>query len=175
MPQKTDVNIFIASSGELEDDRKEILAYLHRINKDFEHLHLIPRLWEHELNAGSVEEGSSRIQDDINKWLDKCDITIVLVYSKLGDFTKEEYELSREHKKKVYVFFKKGFEVNTLEENDSYRKVLEFRELIEEQGDLQYLNYKEWSELKGYLSDNLSQYLKQRKPTGKPDQSTTKT
>jgi len=162
MPERTDVNIFIASSGELEHERIKLMDDIARINKDFDNLHLIARKWEHELTAGTVNEEEGSIQGAINRWLNKCDITLVLIHTKLGEFTKEEYELSRQHKKKVFVFFKTGFQPRSVKEIDQYREVLALKELLTDEGKLQYIEYQTQAELENHLKNNLTQYLKER-------------
>ena len=53
-----------------------------------------------------------RIQDYINKEISKCDIVIVLFSDRVGDFTKEEFELAYNNFKArmkphyIYVYFK---------------------------------------------------------------------
>jgi len=162
MPNRDDINVFIASSGELAEERERIVAYLARINKDFKHLHLTARMWEYDLNAGSVTDDSKRIQDEINKRLDKCQISIVLLHSKLGIYTKEEYKRSRDQNKKVYVFFKKGVTPDSIKEIEQYKEVVAFRNLIEKQGDLQHLSFNDWTELENKLNNNLPEYLRKK-------------
>jgi len=164
MNQPTHLKIFIASSGELQKEREAVKDFIYDLNKSYPHLRVEPVLWETDLNAGSVEPGSPRIQDDINKVLDPCQIAIVLIYNKLGAFTQEEYERSIGQSKKVYVLFKTGFSPNTTDESEAYSKVIAFKESLVDEGKLQYLEYNDWKTLKNLLHDNLPQYLNKHPP-----------
>jgi len=129
--QKT--KIFIASSNDLSQERKEIVLWAARKNKKLieqnKFIDLV--LWEDLLQSFQGE----RIQDYFNRELLQCDIVIVLFYTQLGAFTREEYELTcRQLNKKnkprhLFVFFK-----TTPPEKISkaYIKVLELREEIEQ-------------------------------------------
>jgi hypothetical protein len=57
--------------------------------------------------------GKKRKQEDFNKEMLKCDIVLALFFKKVGQFTKEEFELAhnklKEGKKPkyLYVYFRK--------------------------------------------------------------------
>ncbi len=103
------IKIFLASSSELLKYREQIEININRINKvSYDHrlfFHL--DIWEDidsKLNA-------SRKQDDYNLEIDKADIFICLVHTKVGKYTREEFERAYNNLKKdkkpkdVYVFF----------------------------------------------------------------------
>ncbi len=97
------VNVFVASSGELNDERKELIHIVHAVNKLFPHLKLDVIEWETDIPSGSYDK--QRVQDEINPLLEMSRIVIVIFYSKLGQFTLEEYNLAMEKKKKVFPLF----------------------------------------------------------------------
>lgn len=103
--------IFIASSSELVEDRKAFRAFLgvenDRLHKKGVYLELIQ--WEHFLDAIS----DTRLQDEYNAELVKCDIVVCLFYSKAGMYTLEEFNTAYQQFKEtgkplIYTYFKSG-------------------------------------------------------------------
>lgn len=112
-PQKTakpkTVKIFLASSSELEDDRKEFEIFINRKNKEYVKAGVFLELviWEDFLDAMSA----TRLQDEYNKAVKECDIFVMLFWTKVGKYTREEFETAfgqfRETKKpRIYTYFK---------------------------------------------------------------------
>jgi len=71
--------------------------------------------WEKFLDAMS----ETRLQDEYNQEVRKCDIFVSLFFTKTGKFTKEEFETAFEQfnktgKPQIYTYFKKGAKVGTL-------------------------------------------------------------
>ena len=125
-------------------------------NEHFPLLHIKPATYKLKVVAGSVAQ---RIQDEINKHLDYCDITLVFIYSHIGEFTEEELRRSLKGGQKVFVFFKQGFSTNKLDDNIRYNKVLELRNEFEKLQNLQYLDYHNQYQLKGYLDNHVKEYI----------------
>ena len=106
------VYIFLASSKELEQDRKEFKDLLFEKNKlwkDDKKIFLELRNWEDFIDAMS----GTRLQDEYNKAIESSDIFVMLFWTKVGPFTKEEFETawaSFKHKKKplIYTYFKEA-------------------------------------------------------------------
>jgi len=106
--QKT--KIFIASSQDLSDERKEIVLWASRKNKKLieqnQYIDLV--LWEDLRHSFQGQ----RVQDYFNQEMLQCDIVVVLFYTQLGEFTREEFELTSRHLKQknkpdhLFVFFK---------------------------------------------------------------------
>ena len=101
--------IFLASSSELKDDRKEFEIYIGRKNKEWHDkgifLELI--LWEDFLDAMS----QTRLQDEYNKAIRECDIFVMLFFTKVGKYTNEEFETAfgefkKTNKPFIYTYFK---------------------------------------------------------------------
>jgi hypothetical protein len=84
------IKIFLASSSELEDDRRDFEIFIGRKNKDWiakgVFLHLV--LWEDFLDAVS----KMRLQDEYNKAIRECDVFVMLFFTKVGKYTEEEFE-----------------------------------------------------------------------------------
>jgi len=163
MSTRTDIKIFIASSGELEAERKESVLLITELNKRHPHLHLEPMLFEFDTPAGNIQF-KKRIQDGINPLLKQSHITIVLFYTKAGEFTLEELDLSLEQNQKVFVYFKDGFTPQNLEELTKYGKVLELKEKLNKESSLRYQKYKTLVDFNGMLYKDLGKYLDETYP-----------
>ena len=101
-PMTTDpqtVRIFLASSAELKPDREAFEQAIARRNKEWNprgvFLHL--DIWE-DLSAAM---SPTRSQDEYNREIDRCDIFVVLFWTKVGRYTAEEFE-------RAYARFKGG-------------------------------------------------------------------
>lgn len=84
------VSIFLASSNELEQERRQFEIEIYRkckawFEKDI-FLHL--DIWE-DLSAKMSSTGS---QSEYNKYVQAADIFILLAYSKVGRYTAEEFD-----------------------------------------------------------------------------------
>lgn len=82
--------IFLASSSELKEDRREFEIFVNRKNKDWvaKGVFLELVLWEDFLDAMS----QTRLQDEYNKAIRECDIFVMLFFTKVGQYTAEEFE-----------------------------------------------------------------------------------
>ena len=84
------IKIFLASSSELKDDRKEFEIFIGRKNKDWVNrgIFLEVVLWEDFLDAVS----KTRLQDEYDQAIRECDIFVMLFWTKVGPYTEEEFE-----------------------------------------------------------------------------------
>ena len=106
------IKIFLASSGELSEERKEVDMFLSRENKELvkDNIYIELVVWEDLLHSFK----GKRIQDYFNQEMLKCDIVIVLFYKNIGHFTWEEFQLAYDKLKEgekphyLFVFFKSG-------------------------------------------------------------------
>jgi len=93
------IKIFLASSNELIEDRKEFEIRINRKNKiisDSGHfVHL--ENWE-DL---STKMSKTRSQDEYNEKIRSCNIFVLLGYSKIGMYTEEEFDVALKHFKNV--------------------------------------------------------------------------
>lgn len=84
------VRIFLASSAELKSDREALEQFIARRNKDWNprgvFLHL--DIWE-DLSAAM---SPTRSQDDYNCEIERCDVFVMLFWTKVGRYTAEEFE-----------------------------------------------------------------------------------
>ncbi len=151
-------SIFIASSGELQNERDHCLKTIVEVNTQFPYLHLIPSLYELDTSSGN-NPGHDRIQDPINSLLDKSDVVVVLFYSKIGEFTFEELNRAIDARKKVFVYFKDGFQPHSIIDNDNYRAVLELREDIEKKSKIRYNTFISLNDLHGIFYPDLSKFI----------------
>ncbi|MFT3911944.1 MAG: hypothetical protein QM737_21140 [Ferruginibacter sp.] len=155
---RTDIKIFIASSGELKDERDESVLLIAELNKRYKDLHLEPVLFEFDTPAGNTQF-KERIQDAINPKLEESHIAVILFYSKAGEFTLEELELAIKWNKKVFVYFKEGFATENLDELNRYGKVLELKNKMDKESKIRYQKYKTTTDFNGMLYKDLGKYL----------------
>ncbi len=105
MPTK----IFLASSSELLEERKEFEILVNRKNKLWQPQGAFVELivWEDFLDALS----RTRLQDEYNKAIRDCDIFVMLFSTKVGRYTAEEFETAFEQfkatgKPHIFTYFK---------------------------------------------------------------------
>lgn len=103
------IKIFLASSNELIEDRKELEIRINRKNKiisDSGHfVHL--ENWE-DL---STKMSKTRSQDEYNEKIKSCNIFVLLGYSKIGMYTEEEFDVAYDSFKivsapQIHTYFK---------------------------------------------------------------------
>ena len=101
--------IFLASSSELKEEREQFEIFINRKNKDWVDkgvfLELI--LWEDFLDAVA----QTRLQDEYNKAIRDCDIFVMLFWTKVGQYTDEEFETAlaqfkATNKPLIFTYFK---------------------------------------------------------------------
>lgn len=101
--------IFLASSAELVDDRREFEIFINRKNKDWHargvFLELI--VWEDFLDALSP----TRLQDEYNAAIRACDLFLMLFCTKVGRYSEEEFatavaQFKATGRPLVYTYFK---------------------------------------------------------------------
>ncbi|KPA18038.1 ATPase AAA [Candidatus Magnetomorum sp. HK-1] len=144
--QKSSVKIFklfLASANDLAEERKEITLWINRKNKIFlknnKFVDLV--LWEDLLHSFQ----GKRIQDYFNSEMLDCHVVIALFYSKVGEFTKEEFELAYENlkagKKPYYLFAAfKNAQISIQDISKDYFQIMQLREQIQEDEQL-YLTF----------------------------------
>jgi len=105
------IKIFLASSSELRDDRRDFEIFIGRKNKDWVakgvFLHLV--IWEDFFDAVS----KTRLQDEYNKAIRECDVFVMLFFSKVGQYTEEEFEAAfgqfkATNKPFIFTYFRDG-------------------------------------------------------------------
>ncbi len=158
MAMKT-IKLFLASSNELTEEREKFASILNSVGKIHQSLRLEPIMWETDIPSGSYQK--ERVQDEINPYLKKSEIIILLIYSKLGKFTLEEYELAKTKKKKIFIYFKAGFSSKNKQEHTNYGEVLDLKEKIEQENKLLFKEFDNIEQFENSISKDLNLYLSQ--------------
>jgi len=149
------IKIFLASSAELSNDRKEFENFIGRENKRLQpqgiFLHL--DIWEDFIDAISA----TRLQDEYNNAIKSCDIFVMLFFMKVGMYTSEEFDhaleqFKKENKPFIYTYFKnanikfadlKREEANSVWDfQDKLKSLGHFQTIYENEADLK-LHFKE--------------------------------
>ncbi|NTW50891.1 MAG: carboxypeptidase regulatory-like domain-containing protein [Chlorobiales bacterium] len=105
--------VFLASSAELNSDKEQVELFISRKNKDLhkKRVDLELSTWKDFISAMTEEHS----QEKYNAYIRTCDIAIFLFHTKLGRFTKEEFDTAHKafkehsgHVKKplIYTYFK---------------------------------------------------------------------
>ncbi|MET0067777.1 MAG: hypothetical protein ABW076_15640 [Candidatus Thiodiazotropha sp.] len=152
------VRIFLASSAELREDRDAFDLYFRQQNDQLrkQGLYLEIVRWENFLDAMS----STRLQDEYNQAILRCDIFVSLFMTKTGKYTEEEFDLAFETfkatgKPLVYTFFKKF----TISPDASLREDLvslwDFQKKLVDQHKHFYTEYDSIESLKRQFKDQL--------------------
>src|ERR1700722_9315612 len=101
--------IFLASSAELKSDRNDFEIFIGRKNKDWvdKGVFLDLVIWEDFLDAMS----QTRLQDEYNKAIRGCDLFVMLFWTKVGQYTEEEFETAfgqfkSTNKPFIFTYFK---------------------------------------------------------------------
>ncbi|MEM9272750.1 MAG: formylglycine-generating enzyme family protein [Cyanobacteria bacterium P01_F01_bin.143] len=103
------IKIFLASSSELKSDREQFEILINRENKEYikQGIFLELVIWEDFLDVMSP----TRLQDEYNKAIANCDVFVSLFWTKVGQYTEEEFEkafasFKVNNKPLIYTFFK---------------------------------------------------------------------
>ena len=86
--------------------------------------------WEYDMVSGNYP-GHETIQGAINPKLKECQLIVFIFHSKIGKYTRQEFDYATSEKKKLVAFFKTGFSPRKQEIED-YADLLDFRESLNE-------------------------------------------
>lgn len=105
------ITIFLASSNELLPERENFEIEIYRKSKAWSEKGVILNLDIWEDMSGKMSQTSS--QDEYNKRVKSSDLFVILVYTKLGQYTEAEFENAYEHFKAnnkpfIYTYFKES-------------------------------------------------------------------
>lgn len=126
------VNLFLASSSELKDDREQFEIFIYRKCKAwFDRgifLHL--DIWEDFLDAMSA----GGLQSEYNKTLKGCDLFVLLAYNKVGKYTTEEFshafgQFAATQKPFIFTYFKTP---TTTQNRDDLQSLWAFEDKLKE-------------------------------------------
>jgi len=104
------IDIFLASSiDELHDARMELGNYVRELNDRFINRGIYFRL--HMCEAMSDEIAETRKQDEYNAVIESCDYFYIMVWTKIGKYTREEFDVAFRHFKegrspRISTFFR---------------------------------------------------------------------
>lgn len=109
MQGKTNTRIFIASSWQLRKDRAAFRELIMEQNNAWHEQGAFLQVvgWEHFLDAMSP----TRLQDEYNQAIRNCDVFVMLYQSKVGKYTREEFEVALDQFRKtgrplIYTYHK---------------------------------------------------------------------
>ena len=152
------INLFLASSSELKDDRNQVEIWVNRENNKLieNGFFLRLNLWEDFLDAMS----KTRLQDEYNKIVVKSDVVICLFATKVGKYTEEEFEVAYANFKEkgkpkyIYTYFKE-MQISTSNMNlDDLIGLQSFKEKLSALGHF-YTIYKSTEDLIRQLKNQL--------------------
>lgn len=151
------IRLFLASSSELENDRREFEIFISRKNKEYinKKIFLELVLWEDFLDAMS----QTCLQDEYNRAVRECDIFVSLFYTKSGKYTQEEFEKAFKSFKEdgrplIYTYFKNA-NIKTGEITEEIISLLKFKDKLKDLGHF-YTNYNDINNLKNQFSSQLT-------------------
>ena len=105
------IKIFLASSSELQDDRRDFELFIGRKNKNWDAKGVFLKLfmWEDFFDAVS----KTRLQDEYNKAVRECDVFVMLFFTRVGQYTEEEFEAAfgqfkATSKPFIFTYFREG-------------------------------------------------------------------
>jgi hypothetical protein len=132
--QPQTIRIFLASSKELNSDRERFKLFIYEKSNRWKNrdISLEPVMWE-DLAAFISQ---TRSQDEYNKAIKESDIFVMLYFTEVGDFTKEEFEIAINHfiktgKIKIYTYFKNA-DIKSGDITREFQTVLDFKERLRE-------------------------------------------
>jgi hypothetical protein len=149
--------LFLASSAELKGDREQFELFIGRKNNDWfargVRLELV--IWEDFLDAVS----NTRLQDEYNEAIRECDVFVMLFWTKVGQYTEEEFETAfgqfqATNKPFIFTYFKDS-QINTYSANrKDLTSLWAFQEKLSALGHF-YTTYKNVDELKYKFNQQL--------------------
>ncbi|MCE7925024.1 MAG: hypothetical protein DYG98_18375 [Haliscomenobacteraceae bacterium CHB4] len=155
------VKIFVASAGDLPDERNRIVQIIHQVSKLHRHLTFDTVKWETDIESGRYD---TRIQSRINDELNTCDILLFLVNKRIGKFSLEEYKLAVKKKKKIFIYFQKFPSASNTQEAADLIKVFEFKEELNKENKTLYLEFENLDQLETKITRDLNLFLEKAFP-----------
>lgn len=160
------IRIFLASSGELKNDRERVERFINRQNKSLidQDIFLELNIWEDFLDAMS----RSRLQNEYNKVIKKCDVFVSLFGSKIGKYTEEEFEVAynafqeKGKPKYIYTYFKDGNIKQSSIKKEDFLSLENFKEKLDALGHF-YTPYNNDDDLERQLKIQLDKILLEEK------------
>jgi hypothetical protein len=127
-----EINIFLASSEELKEDRNSFQIFLSQLNESWkdQDIQFKLTLWEDFKDAMS----RSGLQGEYNIAAGQCDIFVMLFFTKVGRYTGQEFEAALSQfqttgKPLIYTYFKEDY-IFTGQINEDIISMLEFKKKL---------------------------------------------
>jgi hypothetical protein len=127
------ITIFLASSAELEADRREFEILIGRSDSNKYQLKLV--IWEDFLDVMA----RTRLQDKYNEKIRSCDIFVLLFFTKVGRYTDEEFTIAHTQfletgRPRLFIFIKEEPVRLTDLDKEDVLSFYHFREKLEQLG-----------------------------------------
>jgi len=171
------IRVFLASPGDLQEERQrfpEIITEVNRIKANARGIQLEAVGWEDAL------PGVGRPQELINRDLEKCDLTVMLLWKRWGSPTgkytsgfEEEYELARSLNETrgrpvMWLYFRDPPDDMLTDPGEQLKKVLDFRDRIEKERKFFYRPYESVDKWARSLREHLCRWLDDQPPGDTP-------
>tara|TARA_R110001632_G_scaffold11422_2_gene41225 strand:- start:2153 stop:5404 length:3252 start_codon:yes stop_codon:yes gene_type:complete len=158
------INIFLASSNELEGDRTKFEQFIRRENKKMidKGIFLDLHIWEDFIDSMSKE----RLQSEYNKVARESDIFISLFGTKVGKYTEEEFDvcyksfIEKNCPKYIYTYFKNiKTGISEIKAHD-FKTLTSFKEKLGELGHF-FTGYEDENDLTRQIKLQFDKILKE--------------
>ncbi len=159
--ERREIRIFLASSAEFSEERKDFELYFRRLNDEREkngfYLNIV--LWENFLDAVS----QTRLQDEYNKAIRECDIFLSLFFTRTGKYTEEEFDTAlrafkEKDKPRIFTFFKDAPVSTQGWDEKHFKSLRRFQARLKKLGHYPTI-YKSTDDLKVKFRDQLDKLL----------------
>ena len=154
------IKIFLASSSELKGDREQFEIFINRKNKEYirKGIFLELVIWEDFLDAMAP----TRLQDEYNKAIADCDVFVSLFWTKVGQYTEEEFEkafttFKANNKLLIYTYFK-DLSISISQVTLEINSLLNFKKKLSELGHF-YTTYQDINHLKYLFAQQLNKFI----------------
>lgn len=152
------LKIFLASSNELHSERDMVELLVCRRNKSLVNRGMFFDIvrWEELLQSF----GDSSAQERFSAEIPNCSVMIVLFHKRVGEFTKEEFDIAYNNFKQgnnprhIFVYFKIT-DISMRDLNPEIIKILEMREQIKNDKQI-YIEFETLSDLQNSLNTQLN-------------------
>ncbi|MDJ0732282.1 MAG: GUN4 domain-containing protein [Crocosphaera sp.] len=151
------IQIFLASSSELKEDREQFEIFINRKNKEYiqKGIFLELIIWEDFIDAMSA----TRLQDEYNNAIRECDLFISLFATKVGQYTEEEFDTAfgtfkQNNTPLIYTYFKDS-PINLSRITPEINTLLNFKTKLDQLGHF-YTTYNNIEDLKFRFSEQLN-------------------
>jgi len=156
-PESKTIRIFLASSSELREDRDAFDLYFRQQNDRLRKVGLYLEIvrWENFLDVMS----STRMQNEYNEAIRKCDLFISLFKTKTGKYTEEEFDVAHQTFKNtgkplIYTWFKQASVSTSSSHRDDLLSLWNFQTKLSGLGHY-HTEYKSIEDLQKQFRDQL--------------------